>query len=252
MGLSGRIQRALRVLALLSLAVLGTACSTLPHWRFVPVRHKATREVGNTREGVITYHLVPVEYEDLFSLRLRSIAYLREAGDEKTIPMIQIQLGLANHSDTSVDFLPGTTWILDDDSRSLPLRGVRLNGRTGIPPSVHPNSSAIVDLIFEGPPGYRFDRLGSFRLFWAYRFKGATLRNETKFLRRPQDPYASSQYRITTEFGMTCWSWGPHWSWWGPFPHGWVAYPCIPPSRYYWSCGYLQPHIGIRVGMHWD
>lgn len=214
--------------ALLLLALL-SGCGGYPHYTPVLIAREASVAPAPTGDGARTE---PAGTAPAADPVLRDLAPGVEFGgifdsapeSGPVHPVLKVVLRLDNRAQAPVSLDLSQVEYRDDLDRRVPLARAYRQGRLVTTLELAPGTrNAIHELHFDLPPGYRFDRVLSFRVHWRPTVAGAAVPLLVKF--HQSDPYAEEwAYRHR---------WGYHDPYWCDHPY---AYP------------YGHPHVSFSYG----
>jgi len=133
---------------------------------------------------------------------------------------LHVRLEADNHGSADFSLDPATVRVIDDDGRTQ-VGAEAYRGKTRLAAiHLHPGDSEVYELIFDLPAGTRFERLGSVRLVWPYRYGDKAFEATAKFI-KVDEVYYYTPYRADPYY-----YYGPYYDPWYPYYpyHGWPGW----------------------------
>ena len=204
------------LLAFLTLAMEGCGPEYI---YFRPAQYPEASSPGWVAQG--KYDLPPGTPSAQVEISARGVIEKQKKAEEKQ--MLEVRFSVRNRGPAPWTLDPATAKVVDDEGRTIIGARVYQDKNQVGATTLGGGTNATFLLVFDMPPGVRFEAIGSLRVFWPYRYGDKAFQADTKFIRIEEVTYYYPDYY--------------------PYPY-YAPYPYPPYGPYYYGPGYYDPWYG--------
>lgn len=202
-------RRVLAAAVLAAAALAGAGCGGPTYVYFRPAENVRGAGAGWVAKAV--YDLPPESRQVAVEVSARGTVETPEGGT--TRERLSVLLAVRNRGEASFALDPAQVRLLDDEGRELAgAQAYAGRNRTGAI-AIAGGAEAAYELVFDLPATIRFDRLGSVRIAWPYRYGDKAYEGATKFICIDE-----VNYYYPTPYYYDPWYGDP---WYGPHRRPW-------------------------------